>query len=225
MEIFLNFKLNEHLYLRYPEDSKVGKAIVKKAIELIFEVGFEQFTFKKLAQRVDSTEATIYRYFSSKHKLLIYILNWYWSYLEYFSKLRIAQITDAREKLSLVLEIITHNIDDQLHIQDYNLEQLHYIVISESSKSYLVKDIDEINKEMVFSPMKSFCLFLSEIILEINPDFPYSRSLASTLLETAHDQQFFSEHLPKLTDNSAREEHKIYVRDYLNRLSYSVINT
>lgn len=224
MEIFLSFKLNDHLYLRDPEDSKIGRAIVKKAIELIFEVGFEQFTFKKLALRVDSTEATIYRYFSSKHKLLIYILNWYWSYLEYVSKLRIAQVSDPSEKLSLVLEIITHNINDRLQIQDYNLEQLHYIVISESSKCYLVKDVDEINKEMVFSPLKSLCLFMSEIILEINPEFPYSKSLASTLLETAHDQHFFSEHLPKLTDNSSRQNHKIYVKDYLNRLSFSVIN-
>jgi AcrR family transcriptional regulator len=225
MEIFLNFKLNDHLYLRDPEDSKIGKAIVKKAIELVFEVGFEQFNFKKLAQRVESTEATIYRYFSSKHKLLIYILNWYWSYLEYVAKLKTAQVNNSSEKLKLVLEIITDNTNDQLRIQDYNLEQLHYIVISESSKCYLVKDVDEINKEMVFSPLKSLCLFISEIILEINPRFPYSRSLASTLLETAHDQQFFSEHLPKLTDNSARLEHKAYVRDYLNHLSFSVINS
>jgi AcrR family transcriptional regulator len=225
MEIFLNFKLNDHLYLRDPEDSKIGKAIVKKAIELVFEVGFEQFNFKKLAQRVKSTEATIYRYFSSKHKLLIYILSWYWSYLEYVAKLKTAQVNNSSEKLKLVLEIITDNTKDQLRIQDYNLEQLHYIVISESSKCYLVKDVDEINKEMVFSPLKSLCLFISELILEINPSFPYSRSLASTLLETAHDQQFFSEHLPKLTDNSARQEHKAYVRDYLNHLSFSVINS
>lgn len=224
MEIFLNFKLNDHLYIRDPEDSKVGKAIVKKAIELIFEVGFEQFTFKKLAQKIDSTEATIYRYFSSKHKLLIYILNWYWSYLEYVSKIRVDQVEDPSEKLRLILEMITHNID-QLEVQDYNLEHLHYIVISESSKCYLVKDIDEINKEMVFSPLKSLCLFISEIILEMNPGFPYPKSLASTLLETAHDQQFFSEHLPKLTDNPSGGNHKKYVKDYLNRLLFSVVNT
>lgn len=223
MEISLKFKLNDHLYLRDPEDSKIGKAIVTNAIDLIFEIGFEHFTFKKLAQRIDSTEPTIYRYFSSKHKLLIYILNWYWCYMEFVLKFRLTQINDASEKLNLVLEIITHNLQRQSPIQDYNLDHLYYIVISESSKSYLVKEVDEINKEMVFSPLKSFCLLISQVILEVNPDFPYPKSLASTLLETAHDQQFFSEHLPKLTDNLNKEEHKIYVLNYLKRLALSAL--
>ncbi|WP_069661244.1 TetR/AcrR family transcriptional regulator [Arcticibacter eurypsychrophilus] len=225
MEISLKFKLNDHLYIRDPDDSKVGKAIITKSIDLIYEIGFEHFTFKKLAQKIDSTEPTIYRYFSSKHKLLTYILSWYWSYIEYVSKLRLIQVKDPSEKLRLVLDIITHNIERQSHINNYDLDYLYYIVISESSKSYLVKDVDEINKEMVFSSLKSLCLFISEIILEINPTFQYPRSLASTLLETAHDQQFFSEHLPKLTDNSSRQEHKIYVINYLNRLAFSVIKT
>jgi AcrR family transcriptional regulator len=225
MEIFLKFKLNSHLYLRDPEDSKVGKAIVNMAIELIYEIGFEQFTFKKLAQRINSTEPTIYRYFSSKHKLLTYILNWYWSYVEYVSKLQLPKFEQPSEKLGMILEIITHNIEHQSQIQHYDLDHLHHIVISESSKSYLVKEVDEINKEMVFSPLKSLCHFISEIILEINPKFPYAKSLASTLLETAHDQQFFSEHLPKLTDNTSRQDHKTYVLNYLNRLAFSAINS
>lgn len=225
MEIFLKFKLNDHLYLRDPEDSKVGKAIVENAIELIFEIGFEQFTFKKLAQRIGSTEPTIYRYFSSKHKLLTYILNWYWSYIEYVSKQRLAPISDVSAKIRLLLEIITHHVDHESEIQDYNLAHLHHIVISESSKSYLVKEVDEINKEMVFNPLKSLCLFISEIILALNPEFPYPRSLASTLLETAHDQQFFSEHLPKLTDNTSRQHHQTFVLNYLNCLAFSVINS
>lgn len=223
MEVLLKFKLNEHLYLRDPENSELGKSIVKNAIELIYEIGFELFTFKKLANRIFSTEATIYRYFSSKHKLLVYILNWYWSYLEFVSKMRLAQLNNANEKLRLILEIITHYEGSGSKIQDYNLEHLHSIVISESSKAYLVKDVDEINQEMVFSPLKSLCRFFGEIILEVKPDFPYPVSLASTLLETAHDQQFFSEHLPKLTDNKSRMQHKKYVLEYLQLLAFSAI--
>lgn len=223
MEFLLKFKLNEHLYLRDPESSELGKSIVKNAIDLIFEIGFEHFTFKKLAQKINSTETTIYRYFSSKHKLLTYILNWYWSYLEFVSKMRLAQMDDATAKLKLVLEIITHNDGYYAKVQDYDLEKLHAIVISESSKAYLVKEVDDINKDMVFNPLKSLCQFIGKIILELKPDFTYPRSLASTLLETAHDQQFFSEHLPKLTDNNIRAQHKVYVLAYLNVLAFSVI--
>lgn len=225
MEFQLKFKLNNHLYLKDPENSEVGKAIVKNAIALISEIGFEHFTFKKLAVLIDSTEATIYRYFSSKHKLLIYILNWYWSYLEFVSKMRVNHLKSAEKKLKIVLEIITHNDTSNASTMDYNLTDLHNIVVSESSKSYLVKEVDLINKEMVFSPLKSFCLFISELILTIKPDFQYSKSLASTLLETAHHQHFFSEHLPKLTDynNEGNNEHKQYVLDYLTTLTFSVI--
>jgi len=225
MEFQLKFKVNDHLYLRDPENSEIGKSIVKNSIELIHETGFENFTFKKLAQKISSTEATVYRYFSSKHKLLTYILNWYWSYLELISKFRLSEIKNPQEKIEKLLSIITHQENYENTIEDYDLKKLHAIVIAESSKSYLVKEVDEINKKLVFNPLKSLCGFFGEVISEAKPDFPYPRSFASTLLETAHDQQFFSEHLPKLTDNHIEKiEHKKYVLDYLRFITFNQIN-
>lgn len=224
MEFQLKFRVNNHLYLKDPENSEIGKAIVKDSIELIYETGFESFTFKKLAQKINSTEATVYRYFSSKHKLLTYILNWYWSYIEFISKQRLQEIKEPHQKMEKILEIITHTDETDDKIEDYNLTKLHSIVIAESSKSYLVKEVDEINKEMVFSPLKSLCNFLGEVISEAKPDFVYPKSFASTLLETAHNQQFFSEHLPKLTDNHInRMEHKKYVLEYLRFITVNLI--
>jgi len=83
MDYSLSFKVNEKIYIRDPEGTEMGKQIVKHAIDQIYSLGFEQFTFKKLAAEMGTTEATIYRYFENKHRLLLYILNWYWSYLEY----------------------------------------------------------------------------------------------------------------------------------------------
>lgn len=223
MHVLLKFKINESLYLRDPENTEVGKLIVQKGIELIHEVGFERFTFKKLAEKIKSTEATIYRYFASKHKLLTYILNWYWCYLEFIAKMSLQEQNDSIEKLKLILEIITHNYASNSEIVDYDLEKLHGIVVSESSKAYLVKEVDEINQELVFSPLKSLCQFVGQTILLINPKFAYPNSLASTLLESAHDQHFFSEHLPKLTDNKSKIKHKKYVLEYLNFLAFSAI--
>ena len=223
MKLELQIKMNPSLYLRDPEQSELGKNIIKHSIQLIHDNGFEAFTFKKLAQKIDSTETTIYRYFSSKHKLLTYILNWYWSYLEFVAKMRLQEMYNPDQKLKMILEIITHNYNSSSQILDYDLDKLQNIVIAESSKAYLVKEVDEINQELVFTPLKSLCKFIGQIILEIKQDFPYPNSLASTLLETAHDQQFFSEHLPKLTDNNSRTAHKKYVLDYLNLLAFSVI--
>lgn len=223
MQVVLKFNINEHLYLRDPDSSEVGRSIVKNAIELIDEIGFEQFTFKKLAKKISCTEATIYRYFGSKYKLLNYILNWYWCFLEFSFNMRLHQVSDASMKLDLILKIMTHNDVDTTPLQNYDLEQLHNIVVSESSKAYLVKEVDEINKEMVFSPLKSLCNFIGDIIRAMNPQYSYPNSLASTLLETAHEQQFFSEHLPKLTDNKSSKQHKKYVYEYLRHLAFSVI--
>lgn len=223
MEFLIQFKLNDHLYLRDPELSDIGRSIVRESINLIYEIGFEQFTFRKLALHIKTTETTIYRYFSSKHKLLIYILSWYWNYLELVCKFQLQRESDSKNKLKLILEIVTYNYPYGLEIKEYNMQRLHEIVISESSKSYLVKEVDDINDELVFSPLKSLCSFISEVILEINPKFDYPKSLASTLIETAHQQQFFSAHLPSLTDNKNKELHKEYVLAYLNSLAFSVI--
>lgn len=223
MNFQLKFRVNEKLYLKDPEKSEVGKSIVKNTIELIFEMGFEHFTFKKLAVRINSTEATVYRYFSSKYKLLTYILNWYWSYLEFISELKTAEIKNPLEKLEKILEIITHHNNSCDEVDDYDICKLHSIVISESSKSYLVKEVDEISKEMVFSPLESLCKCISDIISQAKPDFPYPLSMASTLLETAHDQHFFSEHLPNLTDNHQKSEHTAYVLGYLKHITFNLI--
>lgn len=223
MNFQLKFQVNEKLYLKDPEKSEIGKSIVKNAIELIFEMGFEHFTFKKLAGKISSTEATVYRYFSSKYKLLTYILNWYWSYLEFMSELKTSEIKKPLEKLEKILEIITHHNNSCDEVDDYDIRKLHSIVISESSKSYLVKEVDEISKEMIFNPLESLCKCISKIIAQSKPDFPYPLSMASTLLETAHDQHFFSEHLPNLTDNHQNAEHTNYVLGYLKHITFNLI--
>ena len=223
MNFQLKFKVNDKLYLKDPEKSEIGKSILKHAIELIFDIGFEHFTFKKLAVKINSTEATIYRYFSSKYKLLTYILNWYWSYLELMCELKTSEIKIPLEKLKKILEIITHYNNSCDEVDDYNIGKLHSIGISESSKSYLVKEADEISKEMIFGPLESLCQCVSDIISEAKPDFAYPVSMASTLLETAHNQHFFSEHLPKLTDNHHKEENKKYVLGYLTHITFNLI--
>lgn len=68
----------------------------------------------------------------------------------------------------------------------------------ESSKSYLTKNVDRENKEGAFMSYKQFVARISSIILEINPRFKYPNMLVTTIIEGAHHQQFFGEHLPVL---------------------------
>ena len=222
MDFQLSFKVNEHIYLRDPESSELGKQIVKNAIDLIYELGFEHFTFKKLATKMSTTEASIYRYFENKHRLLLYILNWYWSYMEFLVDFTIQNIQDPKEKLIKIITLFTQSLPESLGQLDYNKSYLNQIVLSESSKVYLIKEVKEINSFQVFKPYKDLCNKVSEVMLSLNPTYAYSRSLSSTLIETAHSQQYFSKNLPRLTDVSNEKEDE-FVFNFLSQLVFSAL--
>ncbi|WP_207426733.1 TetR/AcrR family transcriptional regulator [Pedobacter sp. SYSU D00535] len=223
MEFQLSFKLNEKIYLKDPESTDLGKRLVKQAIDLIHALGFEGFTFKKLALEMGTTEATIYRYFENKHRLLLYILNWYWSYMEFLLMVRLQNISDAKERLHIIVELLTHELPESSGQLDYNKKVLHQIVISESSKSYLVKEVTEINKSQVFKPYKDLCGRIAEVIAEYNPGYQYPRSLSSTLIEASHHQEYFSNYLPKLTDAEGEDKNE-FAAKFLNDLLFKVLS-
>lgn len=222
MDYSLNFKGNENIYLRDPEGTELGKQIVKHAIELIHQLGFEHFTFKKLAHEMHTTEASIYRYFTNKHRLLLYILNWYWSYMEYLVVVQLDPIQDLGAKIERLVELFTRELPALQGLPDYNRNVLHEIVISESSKVYLIKEVNEINKNEVFKPYKDLCARVSELIKAYHPAYLFPHSLSTTLIETAHSQLFFSAHLPKLTDVKAGDP-ITFVEQYLKDLVFKAL--
>ena len=222
MDFKLSFTVNETIFLRNPEHSELGKKIVKQSIDLIYELGFEAFTFKKLAIVVGTTEATIYRYFENKHRLLLYIISWYWFYMDFLIDFQLQNITDTKQKINCIIEIFTNELPQSSSGLDYNKQFLNSIVISESSKVFLIKDVDEINKNEVFKPYKDLCAKIATIIISHNPKYPFPKSLSSTIIETAHHQQYFSQHLPRLTDVSNRNINE-FVKQFLEDLVVKVL--
>ncbi|MEO0897573.1 MAG: TetR/AcrR family transcriptional regulator, partial [Bacteroidota bacterium] len=95
------------------------------------------------------------------------------------------------------------------------------VLISESSKAYLTKEVDEDNKEGSFLAYKAFCREVAGIISEINPDYPFPNALVSTALEAAHHQWFFSIHLPSLTEVS--NGNKLELAEFLKSMIKSSI--
>ena len=223
MDYSLSFKVNDKIYLRDPEGTELGKQMVKHSIDLIFQLGFEHFTFKKLATEMNTTEATIYRYFENKHRLLLYILNWYWSYMEYLVLFQLEPVQSSKSKLEKLVELLTRELPESAGQTDYNKNYLHQIVISESSKVYLVKEVKEINQHEVLKPYKDLCERISNLIQAYDPHYLYPHSLSSTLIETSHSQLFFSMYLPKLTDCGS-ENKQVFVEKYLKDLVFTLLN-
>lgn len=206
--LLANFKIkiNENTYSKDPETSELGKRIIEHSILLIHEIGFESFTFKKLGVQINSNESSIYRYFENKHKLLLYLSSWHWSWIEYRLVLSTFNITDPKLALEKAITIITQPIQLDSDYEHINEVKLHEIIINEFSKSYLTKEVDEENKEGYFEVYKRLIQRLSEMIVAFNPRFVYPLSLASTLLEGTLYQTFLQQHFTSITNCDSEDQ-------------------
>lgn len=190
----------ESIYLKDPETSNLGKKIIEESIIMIDHLGFETFTFKKLGEKIGSNESSIYRYFENKHKLLLYLCSWYWSWLEYHLVLSCYSLKDPWEKLEKAIHIISREVTEDSAFTYINEPALSRIIINENAKSFLTKDVDIENKEGGFASYKRLTNRIHQIIKEAAPDYPYAKSLASTLIETSLHQYFLRDHFTSLTD-------------------------
>ena len=223
MAITIQMKLNERLYLRDPQETRLGRSIIQQSILLIDEIGFEQFTFKKLAERISSTEASIYRYFGNKHVLLVYLLCWYWEWTRFQIDYYTNNVQDPVERLKLALRVIVNASVRNASIEFVDEDILHRIVVAEGAKAYHTKEVDKENKEGYFSTYKALAKTLADMIADVNPDFIYPRALSSTLLEMANDQIYFSKHLPTLTDIRISEDNMDQAVTLLQDFAFKMI--
>jgi len=219
----LTFKLNDHLYLRDPQHTVLGQKIIESSVELIDRLGFEQFTFKKLAEEINSTEASIYRYFENKHRLLLYLIGWYWSWLEYRIDLFTNSLTDPKEKLKACLRVIAEKKSFDSTFEFIDEVALHRIVVAELDKAYLTKQVDSDNKEGLFGGFKSLCKKIAEWVAQVNPNYPSPNALVSTLLLAAKQQIFFADHLPSLTNIGKDENRYLKLETFLNTILFNSI--
>jgi AcrR family transcriptional regulator len=197
----LQIQMNEKLFLRDPAGSELGKRIVQQGAHMIDRMGLEEFTFKKLAVELGTNESSIYRYFENKHRLLLYLAGWYWRWMEYLVVVHTTNIKSSTERIDLVLKILLHQLDgDMVSGPGVDKNVLRSLIIKENAKAYLTNHVAEDNQQLFFKPYKDLCGRIAEIFTEFNPTFRYSRSLASTVMQMAHQQHFFMHNLPSLTD-------------------------
>ena len=217
----ITIKVNEDLFIKNPDSSKLGRRIISNSIELIEEIGFEAFNFKKLGKRIGSPECTIYRYFENKQKVLLYLTSWYWSWLEYKMVFATANVLDPKLKLSIAIEVLTETVEQDLSFSHINEFLLNRIVISESVKSFFTREVDSDNEAGVFKVYKRIVQRVSDMILSINQDFEYPHMLVSIVIEGSHQQRHFADHLPALTDII---EGKGGVTDFFNKMVFKTID-
>jgi len=196
----ITVSVNDKLYVKNPETSDLGRKIIQYSIILIDEIGFDNFTFKKLGDLIGSNESSLYRYFENKHKLLIYLSSWYWGWIEYRLAFATANIKDPKEKLKIGVRLLTEKIKDDYTTQHINEALLNRIIIAEFTKTLLTKEIDEENKIGFFLVYKRVINRLITMITEVDPNYPFPKSLASSIVEGALHQHFLKDHLKTITN-------------------------
>ena len=192
--------VNDKLYVKNPETSELGKKIIEQSILLIDEIGFENFTFKKLGEKINSNESSIYRYFESKHKLLLYLSSWYWGWIEYKLAFATTNVSNPMERLKKGITIVTEKVEDDTTTLHINESVLNKIIIQEFTKTLLTKEVDEENKEGFFLVYKRVINRIIDIIQEVDPEYDYAKSLASSIVEGSLHQHFLKDHLKTITN-------------------------
>jgi AcrR family transcriptional regulator len=219
----IQFTLSSNLFLKDPQQSDFGRRILSHAVDLMASVGFEAFNFKKLAIEMNSAEASIYRYFENKHKLLVYLSCWYWEWVHYLIDINTLNIEDPVKRLRLTIHQLLH-ASQQSNMTDYiNENRLHQLLVVEGVKAIHHSDVDDENDQGVFKSRSNLVEKIVDMIRAINHQFDYPKTLASTMVDMVDNQIYYAEHLPKLSslksDNTKLEQ----LEDIINHMAFACL--
>lgn len=216
-------KMTKKLFLKDPNSTDLGKRIINSSIKIIDTIGFEAFNFKKLAVDINSTEASIYRYFENKYKLLFYLISWYWTWVKSSLDYQLKFIKSPREKIKIIIRVIFTSAFDDPATEMIDEAALARIVITESTKTYTKKQVTTDYEDGLFEAYKQVCKKITSVILEANPNYKNPKALAITIIMGVHKQIFFSNNLPELTDVIFSEDNMEPLEEFMQNLVFSVI--
>jgi AcrR family transcriptional regulator len=213
-------KQPEGTYLKDPQGSDLGIKIIKESIELMEEIGIEDFTFKKLSVRIESTEASVYRYFESKHQLLLYLYSWYWGWKMVEIDRATHFISTDFDKLITAMNLLIQQENKAAFAFSFSYEKLRNLIEKEGIKSFLTKKVDDENQIGAFDNYKKLVALLSSWVVATKNDFQFPNMLITTIIEGAHLQHFFGNHLKRLTNHSDTNDN---VAEFYKQLVQSLL--
>ena len=94
------------------------------------------------------------------------------------------------------------------------------LIEKEGIKSFLTKKVDNENQLGAFDNYKKIVALLSSWVVATKPDFQFPNMLITTIIEGAHLQHFFGNHLHKLTNHSTANDN---VATFYKQLVHSLL--
>lgn len=188
------------LYQSDPQRTELGRRILTGGLLLMNRIGLEDFTFRKLSVDINSSEASIYRYFSNKNQLLHYYTSWYWEWMSHLIGQAVMQQRDPVSKLKAAISVLVKPYSGASGAQYIDQSELRDLIIKEGTKSYRTIRVDRKNSKGLYLGYKKLTEQIADLIVRVDPTFSHPKALASSVFEMAHDHPFFARHLPRLTD-------------------------
>ena len=221
--LHMDVQVRERVYTKDPSSTELGHRIIGTGLQLIDKLGFEAFTMAKLAKSLGTAEASVYRYFANKHRLLVYLVDWYWAWREIKLAFDTANIANKRERLERGLRSVTGPITERGRHEYVDLQALYRIAMNESAKAWFTKDVEPGDKDGHFGSFVRLSHRLRDLILEAKPGHPHAHDLAALVLEGTGSLRFFHEQLPALFGKQAKG--KDSVGELLIHLVFASIDT
>jgi hypothetical protein len=109
-------------------------------------------------------------------------------------------VENSLEKLKKAITIVTEKIEDDSSTEHINESILNKIIIIEFTKTLYTKEVDQENKEGYFLIYKNVINRIVQMIKEVNPNYLFAKSLASTIVKGALHQHFLKDHLQSITN-------------------------
>jgi AcrR family transcriptional regulator len=122
------------------EHDKRRQDILKSALEVFVDEGFENATFQKIAGRCGITRTTLYIYFKNKKEIFNYSIKGLLQTVEQ-DLLRVRKDRDLNsiEKLSKVIALIFERLEENAQLLSVVLNYLLYLSKSDSNPDYRVR--------------------------------------------------------------------------------------
>lgn len=181
-----SLQVSDTFYLRNPHTTALGKKMIARAITIIDEIGYSQFTFKKLALSINSVEASIYRYFENKEHMLFYLVATYWTATNFRVKFFTQMLRSHEERVYTTIDVLTGIQSAAVPGLDFNqYEALQRI----ARKNYFYaltilrnKENGEVLERELFKVSKEIQDHLEASIRKLAPSFQYSALMADTIM-------------------------------------------
>lgn len=194
--------INDTIYIRNPLETTLGKKLICHSIMVMDEIGFEDFNFKKLAKHMSSTEASVYRYFENKYKLLSYLVAWYWDYMHFMILMDIRNISQPRERLHRIIETLVNSLNNTTAPEYIDQGKLHRIVVENASKVYHTKQVDSLKKVGFYTNLLKLVKTIAGVVREVDEGYKYPVALATNIVDMSLNNEYNIVHLHNLTDVS-----------------------